>query len=457
LTFVALTKTKRDLNLALPTILLSVCIYFLTFCSMAIADDTSGEPFYKYMSSLASSGNNSLIEELNTNPRKLDWNNAEALKFKGHLRFLTSVKPGSTDQTRLYFIRNTEGSIIILTIPDSNDPVYQNLEKLIESKLNFDVKVMNATIGDKEYQFAQFINPPVQAAFDKIFKLMIILMLFLVMVGMGLTLTGKDFSILISKPRGIIIGEILQFGIMPLIAVALGYLMGFHEKYPYIYVGMVLITATPGGVTSNLMTHYAKGDVALSVALTSLSTVLSIFFVPLLLNAYCSNIPDVKVPTNTIALTITVLVIVPLCIGMLFRKINEARAKKLIPVFSILGIIALLFLIVAGILSNLEGFADTERHGVMFYTMVLLLTFSGLIIGGMVSALFKVSNFQVRAISLETGLRNASLAMTIALLIQDSMGDFHSSMFWVSGMFGLSMYVAGLIAIKVYPKIFPIK
>ncbi|MBU1397868.1 MAG: bile acid:sodium symporter family protein, partial [Proteobacteria bacterium] len=434
-----------------------VCLYFLTFCSLAIADDTSGEPFYKYLSSLASSGNNSLIEELNTTPRKLDWNNAEALKFKGHLRFLTSVKPGSTDQTRLYFIRNTEGSIIILTIPDSNDPVYQNLEKLIESKLNFDVKVLNSTIGDKEYQFAQFINRPEQAVFDKIFKLMIILMLFLVMVGMGLTLTGKDFSILITKPRGIIIGEILQFGIMPLIAVALGYLMGFHEKYPYIYVGMILITVTPGGVTSNLMTHYAKGDVALSVALTSLSTVLSIFFVPLLLKAYCSNIPDVKVPTNTITLTITVLVIIPLCIGMLFRKFKEAMAIKLIPVFSILGIIALLFLIIAGILSNLEGFADTERHGVMFYTMVLLLTFSGLIIGGMVSALFKVSNFQVRAISLETGLRNASLAMTIALLIQDSMGDFHSSMFWVSGMFGLSMYVAGLIAIKVYPKIFPIK
>ncbi|OQW98244.1 MAG: hypothetical protein BWK74_04985 [Desulfobacteraceae bacterium A6] len=119
---------------------------------------------------------------------------------------------------------------------------------------------------------------------------------------------------------------------------------------------MILITVTPGGVTSNLMTHYAKGDVALSVALTSLSTVLSIFFVPLLLKAYCSNIPDVKVPVNTIALTITVLVIVPLCIGMLFRKINEARAKKLIPVFSILGIIALLFLIIAGILTQVRQF-----------------------------------------------------------------------------------------------------
>ena len=120
------------------------------------------------------------------------------------------------------------------------------------------------------------------------------------MVGMGLTLKGKDFVVLISKPKGIIVGEILQFGVMPLIAVAFGYLLGFHEHYPYIFVGMVLITATPGGVTSNLMTHYAKGDVALSVSLTSISTVLSIFFVPLLLKAYCSNIPDVNVPTAMI-------------------------------------------------------------------------------------------------------------------------------------------------------------
>ena len=88
-------------------------------------------------------------------------------------------------------------------------------------------------------------------------------MLFLIMVGMGLTLVPKDFSILFSKPRAMLVGELLQFGIMPLVAVGLGYILGFHENYPYIFVGMVLITATPGGVTSNLMTHYAKGDVAL--------------------------------------------------------------------------------------------------------------------------------------------------------------------------------------------------
>lgn len=457
MTLRAFNQVKGDVDWASVSILLSVTIFLLVFCPLAIAGETSGETFYKHLSSLTNSGNNSLIEKLNTNPRKLDWNNAKEFEFKGHLRFLTSVKQGSADQTRLFFVRSTEGRIIILTIPDRNDPSYQNLEKLIESKLHFSIKVLDSKIGDKEYQFAQFITPPVQPLFDKIFKLMIILMLFLIMVGMGLTLTTKDFTVLISKPRGIIIGEVLQFGVMPLIAVALGYLMGFHENYPYIYVGMILITATPGGVTSNLMTHYAKGDVALSVSLTSLSTVLSIFFVPLLLNAYCSNIPDVKVPTKTIALTIIVLVIIPLGIGMVFRKLNETLAKKFIPVFSLLGIIALLFLIIAGVLSNLEGFADTQRHGFLFYTMVFLLTVIGMVIGGIVPALFKVINFQVRAISLETGLRNASLAITITLLIQDSMGDFHSSMFYVSGMFGISMYIAGLIAIKIYPKIFPIE
>ncbi len=452
-----LNQGTSNFKRRLPGIVSFVFLCSFLLSSAAFAEDESGETLYKYLSSIAKSGNNRYIEQLNSEPRNLDWNAAETQEFKGHLRFLTSVEEGSPDQTRLFFIRSTDGNIFILTIPDRNDPLYQDLEDLIESKHFFSVKVLASKIGEEEYRFVQFTGPPIRPLFDKIFKLMIILMLFLVMVGMGLTLTGKDFALVITKPRGIIIGEILQFGIMPLVAVAFGYLLGFHTNYPYIFVGMILITATPGGVTSNLMTHYAKGDVALSVSLTSLSTVLSIFFVPLLLNAYCSNIPDVKVPTSTIALTIIVLVIIPLGIGMLVRKLNEVLAKKLIPVFNVLGILALLFLIVAGVLNNLEGFADTERHGVLFYTMVLLLTFTGMIVGGLVPFLFKISNFQVRAISLETGLRNASLAMTIALLIQDAMGDFHSSMFWVSGMFGITMYLAGVAAIKVYPKIFPVK
>ncbi|MEX0981594.1 MAG: bile acid:sodium symporter family protein [Bacteroidales bacterium] len=423
----------------------------------AKADENKGEEIYKYLSQKVNMGDSTFIGTLNSESRELDWTNAENLEFQGHLRFLTSPVEGGADQTRLFFIRNAEkGKIYILSIPDRDHPDYVALEELIENKLKFNVRILEAEVNGETYQFAQFNTRPVQPMFDKVFRLMIILMLFLIMVGMGLTLTGRDFAVLISRPKGIIVGEILQFGIMPLIAMGFGYLLGFHESYPYIYVGMILITATPGGVTSNLMTHYAKGDVALSVALTSVSTVLSIFFVPLLLNAYCANMPEIKVPTSTITVTIVVLVIIPLGIGMLFRHFNDVLAKRLIPVFSILGVVALLFLIIAGILNNLEGFADTQRHGSRFYSMILLLTFTGMFVGGLVPLLFKISKFQARAISLETGLRNASLAMTIALLIQDSMGDFHSSMFWVSGMFGLTMYIAGIVAIKVYPKILPV-
>lgn len=422
------------------------------------ADEISGEEIYKYLSQKVNMGDNTFIDKLNSKPRELDWTNGKDLEFQGHLRFLTSPLKGNADQSRLFFIRNAEkGKIYILSIPDRGHPDYSALEELIENKLKFNVRILEAEVNGESYQFAQFNARPAQPLFDKVFRLMIIFMLFLIMVGMGLTLTGKDFTVLISKPKGIIVGEILQFGIMPLIAMGFGYLLGFHESYPYIYVGMILITATPGGVTSNLMTHYARGDVALSVSLTSISTVLSIFFVPLLLNAYCANMPEIKVPTSTITITIVVLVIIPLAIGMLFRHFNEVLAKKLIPIFNILGIVALLFLIIAGIFNNLEGFADTQRHGFRFYSMILLLTFTGMFVGALVPLLFRISKFQTRAISLETGLRNASLAMTIALLIQDSMGDFHSSMFWVSGMFGLTMYIAGLIAIKVYPKILPVK
>ncbi len=450
-----ISRFKRILKS--QVVLVSLAFGLFAAHSPSMAQEHSGEILYNELSNSANSGDNTFIETLNLESRGLDWQSASQLEFRGHLRLLTSSIVGSADESQLYFIRNAAGGdIYILTIPDRSAPEYSGLEELMESKLIFNLSIMESEIEGATYQFAQFNSLPVQPAFDKIFRIAIILMLFLVMVGMGLTLTGKDFGVVITKPRGIIVGEILQFGIMPLVAAGFGYLLGFHENYPYIYVGMILITATPGGVTSNLMTHYGKGDVALSVSLTSLSTILSILFVPLLLNAYCANIPDVKVPTGTIASTIVVLVIVPLTIGMLFRRYKEALAKKLIPVFNILGIIALLFLIIAGIINNVEGFADTDRYGFRFYSMILLLTFSGVLLGALVPFLLKVTNYQIRAISLETGLRNASLAMTIALLIQDSMGDFHSSMFWVSGMFGLSMYIAGLVAIKVYPKLFPV-
>ena len=121
-----------------------------------------------------------------------------------------------------------------------------------------------------------------------------------------------------------------------------------------------------------------------------------------------------------------------------------------------IGIIALLVLIIAGILSNLHAFADTTRYGLKFYSTIFALTFLGMLCSIPFSKLLAMNNYQTRAISLETGLRNAALAMTIALLIQDTMGDFYSSMFVTSGLFGLTMYLAGIIAIFLYKPLLPL-
>ncbi len=405
------------------------------------------------------------IKKLNDAGRQIDWSKANELVCHGHLRVLkTDIIKGNDDVTKLYFVRNISGEIYILSIPEENELVeqglknaYGNLEKMLEYKMNFKLLVAQKNINGATYNYARFLEAPTQLALDKIFKTSIVLMLFFVMLGMGLTLTINDFKIVFQKPKGILTGAILQWAVMPFIAAALGKMLGFFEAFPYIYVGIVLITVSPGGVTSNLMTYYAKGDLALSISLTSFSTVLSLFFTPFLLTLLCANVPEVTIPVKLVVQTIIILVIIPLSIGMFVRNRWPVFAEKSTGFFSILGVIALLFLIIAGILGNLEVFTDTERYGVKFYLTVFLLTMFGMFIGAAVPKMLGVNNYQTRAISLETGLRNASLAMALSILIQDYMGDFYASMFFTSAMFGILMYPAGFIAIEFQKKFLPVE
>ncbi|MCX8123457.1 MAG: bile acid:sodium symporter family protein [Spirochaetes bacterium] len=405
------------------------------------------------------------IKKLNQAGRQIDWGKAKEIECHGHLRVLkTAIIKGTDDETKLYFVRNITGEMYLLSVPNENEIIdqdlksaYSNLEKMLEYKMNFKLLVAQKTVNGEAYNYTRFKDAPQQLALDKIFKTSIVLMLFFVMLGMGLTLTINDFKIVFQKPKGILTGAILQWAVMPFVAAALGKMLGFFEAFPYIYVGIVLITVSPGGVTSNLMTYYAKGDLALSISLTSFSTVLSLFFTPFLLTLLCANVPEVTIPVKLVVQTIIILVIIPLAIGMFIRNRWPVFAEKSTGFFSILGVIALLFLIIAGILGNLEVFTDTERYGVKFYTTVFLLTMLGMFIGAVVPKMVGVNNYQTRAISLETGLRNASLAMALSILIQDYMGDFYASMFFTSAMFGILMYPAGFIAIEFQKKFLPVE
>jgi BASS family bile acid:Na+ symporter len=442
-----------------------IIVLFFGLSSPVLAETETDEALYHRLSRLAAGeGDTALFERLNTGARELDWSRAEETAFSGHLRIIkTASGSGHVDRQAVYLLRALTGEVHILALPGDRkallagaDSVYAGLDDKFGSKLMFQARLLTATIDGREYRFAQFVAPPVQPTLDRVFKICIILMLFFVMVGMGLTLTFKDFALVFTKPRGIILGEILQFGFMPFLAMAMGHLLGFYQQYPFIFVGMILITAIPGGVTSNLMTYYAKGDLALSISLTSFSTVLSIIFTPLLLALYCANMPDVVIPVKTVVQTIMILVIIPLVVGMSVRGKWPRFAQKSTPFFSALGIIALLALIIAGVLSNIHVFADTARYGVKFYSSVFALTFLGMLFGILFAKMIGINNYQTRAISLETGLRNSALAMTIALLIQDTMGDFYSSMFVTSGLFGLIMYIAGIIAIFIYKPLLPV-
>lgn len=426
----------------------------------------ASENLYRRLSLVAKGkGDVSLIQTFNAESRKIDWTKSGEILFEGNLRLLKSESlTGSEEQTSLFLLRNITGDLYILSVPPAAERVkdgagapYIGLEKMLENKMIFRVQTEEREINGEPYAFARFIDRPRQIFFDRIFKISIILMLFSVMMGMGMTLTMNDFKLVFLKPRGMFAGAFLQWAIMPLVAAGLGRMLGFYEAFPFIYVGLMLVTVSPGGVTSNLMTYYAKGDLALSISLTSFSTVLSLLFTPLLLTFFCANLPEVTMPLKLIVQTIIILVIIPLAVGMSIRSRWPDFARKAMPFFSALGVIALLFLIVAGLISNLEMFADTQRYGFTFYATVFLLTLLGMIMGGIFPKLVGINNYQARAISLETGLRNATLAMAIALLIQDYMGDFYSSMFFTSGLFGLWMYVAGFLAIAAYKKTLPLE
>ena len=272
---------------------------------MVFATDNPDEAIYRKLLNLAAEKDEtSLFARLNHQARHIGWEGSDEIQFTGNLRIINSLhEDGSGTDNRIYLLRKLTGQLFILSVPanpsarkkDADSP-YAGLDDISGSKMIFKVNTLRATIDNETYPFAHFVSRPEQMQLDRIFKISIILMLFFVMVGMGMTLTFKEFALVFVKPRGIILGELLQFGVMPFLAMCLGHLLGFYEQYPFIFVGMILITAIPGGVTSNLMTYYAKGDLALSISLTSFSTVLSIVFTPLMLSLYCANMPEVTIP-----------------------------------------------------------------------------------------------------------------------------------------------------------------
>lgn len=231
-------------------------------------------------------------------------------------------------------------------------------------------------------------------------------LLMIVMFGMGLTLKFEDFKVVFTRPKDIIIGAIAQFTIMPLLA----FLLSLIFKLPTeLAVGVILVGTCPGGTSSNVMTYLAKGDVALSVGMTSVSTILAPFATPLLTLLYAGQ----RVNVNAINMFISIVqvVIIPIGLGFIinrfFHKFTN-HIKEILPLISVLAIVSIVAAVVSANSSRLM------QVGYLIIIVVILHNCLGYLLGFTVGKLLRLDNSKCKAISIEVGMQNSGLATSLA-------------------------------------------
>ena len=229
-----------------------------------------------------------------------------------------------------------------------------------------------------------------------------------VMFGMGLTLNLHDFKIVFSRPKDVIVGCLAQFTIMPLLAWTLARVFALDEA---LTLGVVLVGCCPGGTASNVITYLAKGDLALSVGMTGVSTLLAPFMTPLLTWALAGK--SVNVDVTGMLLSILWVVILPIVIGLLVKwiwpKFTE-RATDYLPAFSSLAIAFIVAIIISANADKLL------TGGLLIVTVVILHNVCGLSLGYLIGRLLGLSEAKKRAVSIEVGMQNSGLASSLATI-----------------------------------------
>lgn len=229
-----------------------------------------------------------------------------------------------------------------------------------------------------------------------------------VMFGMGLTLNLHDFKIVFSRPKDVLIGCMAQFTIMPLLAWVLAQVFQLDEA---LALGVVLVGCCPGGTASNVITYLAKGDLALSVGMTGVSTLLAPFLTPLLTWALAGK--SVNVDVLGMLLSILWVVIMPIVVGLIVKWLWPRFTEKAVdylPAFSSMAIAFIVAIIIAANASKLMA------GGLMIVAVVMLHNICGLSLGYLIGRLLGLSETKKRAISIEVGMQNSGLASSLATI-----------------------------------------
>ncbi len=228
----------------------------------------------------------------------------------------------------------------------------------------------------------------------------------IVMFGMGLTLRFNDFKVVFSRPKDVIIGCVSQFTIMPLLAFLLCKVFNLPIE---LAVGVILVGTCPGGTSSNVITYMSKGDVALSVGMTAVSTLLAPFLTPLLTQLYAGASVDVDIVS--MFLSIVKVVIVPIALGFLINRFLPKVAEAIVDILPMISTLAIVAIVGAVVAANA---AKLMECGLLIIAVVILHNLLGYAVGYGVGKVLKLDTTKCRAVSIEVGMQNSGLATSLA-------------------------------------------
>ncbi|RUR72109.1 bile acid:sodium symporter family protein [Chlorogloeopsis fritschii PCC 9212] len=238
------------------------------------------------------------------------------------------------------------------------------------------------------------------------------LALFIIMLGMGLTLTLNDFKQVLVYPKAVIIGLLAQLVMLPIVGFVIASIFSLS---PDLAVGLMILAACPGGSTSNMITFLAGGDVALSITLTAVSSLITVFTIPLVVNlsmqSFLRESTTLQLPFLSTVLQIAVITIVPVSLGMLIKRYIPGFAKQADKSVKWLSLF-FLAVVIAGVLLK-------ERNNFVSFVIdvgwvTLALNVVSMALGFAIATLTRLSQQQATAITVEVGIQNGTLAIAIA-------------------------------------------
>lgn len=231
-------------------------------------------------------------------------------------------------------------------------------------------------------------------------------LLMIVMFGMGLTLKFENFAIVFKRPKDIIIGCIAQFTIMPLLAFFLGKTFGLEAG---LLAGVILVGTCPGGTASNVMTYLSKGDVALSVGMTSVNTLLAPILTPAL--TYLLLKTSVRVDMVSMFLSIINVVILPIALGFVINRLWSRHTEIIADTLPLISVLAITLIVASVVSHNSESILKT---GALVFVVVILHNILGYMVGYVLGLALKLPLEKKKAFSIEIGMQNSGLATSLA-------------------------------------------